>query len=110
MAPDGEEATFEVSGNTLRVCGELGPDDEEVFSATVYGLMETEHETLVIDVTGVRFIRSNCVHDIVLMMVQARQDGRPVSVRATERVARILSAAGVDKVGTIEVVDEGRTS
>lgn len=107
MPQDAEDTSFEVAGNRLRVCGELGPDDEkeEAFAKASQGLMETEHETLVIDLTAVRYMGSSYVRHIAPVMVWAKQHGRSVTVRATKRVARLLSIAGLDRLGDVEVVD-----
>lgn len=105
MPTGGETAKIEVSGNTLRVCGEFGTDEGEAFRKAARGLIETEHEELVIDLSGVSYVRSAHVADIVAVMVQAGQHGRSVSVRATPKVAQLLSMAGLDDLGSVEAVE-----
>ncbi len=104
--PQGPEPTrIEVSGNTLRVCGDLGPDEVIAFRTAAQTLVETEHEELVMDLASVPYIGSVYVRDISLVMLEAKKHGRSVSVRATQSVARALSMVRVDKLGNIEVVE-----
>ena len=105
--PKGPEDTrIEVSGNTLRVFGDLGPDEVLAFRKAAQDLVETEHGDLVMDLAGTRYIGSVYVRDIALVMLEAKKLGRSVSVRTTRSVARILSMVGVDKLGDIQVADE----
>ncbi len=104
--PLGSEATsIEVSGSILRVRGDLGVDEEVAFCKAVQRLLATEHTELVIDISGVRHISSVYVRDIALAMVHAGEQRRSVSVRATDKVAHILSLGCVDMLGSVEVVE-----
>lgn len=103
--PLGPETTnVEISGNTLRVRGDLAADQEEAFGGSVQELLSTEHTDLVIDIAGVRYISSVYVRDIALAMVHAAEQDRTVSVRATAKVAHILFLGGVDTLGKVEIV------
>ena len=105
MSQGSEEPSFEIRGSTLRVCGELGPGEQGVFGKVSQALKETRDKTLVIDLSVVDFMTSSYVRDIALLMVWAKQHDRSVVVRATKRVARLLSMGGIDKLGNVEVVE-----
>lgn len=105
MPIDSVAMELEVRGGTLRARGDLGPHEEDAFNRALQGLMEAEHEDVVIDLSGILRISSGYVRDIALVMVHARQHGRAVRVRATKRVARVLSMGGVDKLGEVVVVE-----
>ena len=100
------DTSIELEGNTLRVCGELGPDEEEPFENTLRKLMEMGHSTLVIDLSGVDRMRSLYVRHIALAMARANKEGRSITVRAKRPVLNVLVLAGLDKLGKIEFVSE----
>ncbi|MHC4505109.1 MAG: STAS domain-containing protein [Planctomycetota bacterium] len=104
MALIPEDKSIEVSGNTLRASGDLGANEKDAFGKAIQDLMATEQTELVIDISGVPCMTSVYVRDIALVMVWAKQHDRSVRVRATDRVARLLSMGGIEKLGQVDVV------
>jgi len=104
MIPGSEIARIEVSGDTLRVSGDLGLDEHLAFVMALEELMATEHTGLNIDLTDVHYINSIYVSAIALAIVQVKKQGRSLSVRAATRVSRILSLGGVEVLGSVETV------
>ena len=104
MIPDPSEAKFDLAGDTLSVSGDLGTHDEPEFGRALDSLFETGAETMVVDLTGVRYLSSTYVRHVAMLVIKARQKERSVAVRAHERVVRILRMGGLDKIATIEVV------
>jgi anti-anti-sigma factor len=97
--------SYEVAGDTMVVRGELGPEDEEGFERVLHELLETGHGTFVIDISAVHYLSSGYVRYIALAMVEARQRGRTVTVRATRKAARLLALGGLDKLGEVVVAE-----
>lgn len=102
MIPDPTEARFDLSGDTLMVSGDLGPHEEKAFVDALRGLVETEAESLVLDLSGVRYLGSSYVRHVAKMLMEAKKEGKAVTVRAHQRVVRILEMGGLDKLGAIE--------
>ena len=90
---------------TLRVQGDLGIDEEKAFASAIRGLVSSEHADLVIDLADVRYISSAYASEIALALVHAAEQGRSVTVRASDKVAHILSLCGIDALGKVEVVE-----
>ena len=104
MVPDPTEAKFDLSGDTLSVSGDLGTQEERAFGEALNRMFETGAESVVVDLSGVRYLGSSYVRHVAMLMVKGNQKGRTVTVRARERAARILRMGGLDKIGAIEVV------
>ncbi len=104
MQQGGGAAEIEVSGNTLRVTGQPALALEEAFRLAVRRLLGTDHETLVVDLSGVPYIGSEYLGELAAMVVEAAQKQRSVSIRATGTVAKLLRLGELDKLGSVEVV------
>jgi anti-anti-sigma regulatory factor len=105
MTADPGSFQFEIKEGTIIVRGELGPEDEKGFEKALHELLKTEHEALVIDISAVHYVSSGYVRYIAMAMVEARQLGRAITVRATKKAARLLALGGVDKLGEVVAVD-----
>ncbi len=111
---DGDEGAvsgmFEVSGHTLTVHGELGPDNEEAFQEALQELLaavEAEGaQQLVIDLSDVEYMSSGYVGPIALLMVDARKKGRPVTVLARPKAAQLLHLGGLDRLAEVRTVGD----
>lgn len=106
MIPDPAEVNFELSGGTLRVDGDLSADEEGRFLEALDRLFQTGAESMVVDLSGVQYLGSSYVRHVAMLIVKGTQKGRTVTVRAHERAARILKLGALDKIGTIEVVED----
>ena len=106
MIDDPSMPKYELSGGTLHVTGDLGSGDEADFERAIGDLLATEAKALVIDLCAVRYVASSYVRHIALAMMQARHEGRPVTIRAGKRVVRVLEMGGVDKLATL-VIENG---
>ncbi len=102
--PDLTKAKFDLSTDTLNVRGDLGTQEERAFGEALDRLFETGAESMVVDLSGVRYLGSSYVRHVAMLMVRGNQKGRTVTVRARERAARILRMGGLDKIGAIEVI------
>ena len=105
MAMSDGPAIIKVLGNTLVASGQLGFDEEGAFMQATRELLEMETDVLTIDLSGVTYMGSGHVCEVALAMVYAKQHDRTLSLRATKRVAHILSLGGVDRLGDIEVLE-----
>lgn len=104
MIPDPTEASFDLSGDTLRVSGDLSTQEENAFREALDRLFETGAEAMVIDLSGVRYLGSSYVRHVAMLIIRSNQKGRTVTIRAHERAARMLRMGALDKIGRIEVV------
>jgi len=100
------DAVFELLGNTLRVCGELRSGGEKSFAEALRKLMDTDHASLTIDLSGVEHMSGSCVRHVALATAWAKQKGRPLIVRASEHVFHLLQTADVGKLGRIGPANE----
>ena len=101
----GGAASFDLRGGTLYVCGDLGLDEEAGFEQALAALVRAEADALVLDLSGVDYLGSGYVRYLALTMVEAKRRNRPIALLAKKRTARLLHLAGLDKLGTVEVVD-----
>ena len=85
-------AKFEVVGNTLRVSGQFGYEDEAALEAALSRLARVEHDTLVVDLSGVSFMASSCVRYVVHAALDAKKAGRAIKVVAGGQVLRLVNA------------------
>ncbi len=97
---------FEISGHTLTVHGELGPDNQEGFENALEELLAVEAQEYVIDLSRVQYMSSGYVGPIALLMVEARKKGRPVTVLARPKAAQILHLGGLDRLAEVRTVDD----
>jgi len=105
VVPDPTAPSFEIDGNTLRVRGELGVDEEKAFEQALRELLATNHAALVIDLASVRYASSGYVRHIAMTIMDAKQKNRSVTVRASRRIARLLQIGGVDRLAPVELVN-----
>lgn len=105
MISDPIAPSFEVEGGALRVRGELGVEDEKAFEQSLGALLASNSPELIIDMSGVSYASSGYVRHIAMAIVEARQKGRSISIRASRRIARLLQIGGVDKLAPLEIVD-----
>ena len=104
MIPDPTEPSFDLSGDTLRVSGDLTMQEEGAFKDALDRLFETGADTMVVDLSGVRYLGSSYVRHVAMLIIKGNQKGRTVTIRAHERAARMLRMGALDKIGKIEVV------
>jgi anti-anti-sigma factor len=99
------EPSIDVQGSRLTARGELGPEMEQVFEDAIHKLTQRDSGVYVVDMGGVAYISSGYVRLLALAMVDARKSGRSIVVRASDRVIRLLKMGGIDRLGTIELID-----
>ena len=100
------EAGLVLEGNTLTAHGELSPEGQKAFSDALQGLLETDHQQFVLDLSDVRYMSSGYVGPIAVAMVEARKKGRPVTVLATKKSAHLLHLGGLDRLAEIRIVGD----
>ncbi len=98
--------SFEITGGTLCVTGDLGSEAERAFEEVLDLLVETGEAPLVVDLSDVRYLSSSYVRHIAKAMMEAKEKNLSMTVRAGRRVARLLSMGGLHKLGTVETTDE----
>ena len=101
----GQEVSFELAGDTLKVRGILGLNDEDRFAAALRQLRQTEFPTVVIDMGEVTSINSRCLRHVMLVLSWLRQRDRQALVRARQQTCRLLTRMGGDALGAIELVE-----
>ena len=99
-------AGFSLAGNTLTVHSRLRPEDRAAFASALQELVDTGHDELVIDLSGVEHMTSTHVAPIARAMVAATKLGKRVVVSANKEVAFLLKVAGVDGLGDIRIVTD----
>jgi anti-anti-sigma factor len=107
LIADPTEASFDLSGDTLRISGDLSMQEENAFKDALDRLFETGAEAMVVDLSGVRYLGSSYVRHVAMLIIRGTQKGRTVTIRAHERAARMLRMGALDKIGKIEVVGGG---
>jgi anti-anti-sigma factor len=93
-----------VNGNTLRVSGELGPDNESPFDEATQKLLASRDNPLVVDLSDAHYVASSYVRHIATLAVEANRHGLRVVLVAERRTIRMLELAGLDKLGNVELV------
>ena len=104
VIPDPTTPTFTISGETLLVTGDLHAAAEDQFRDAMRELLASGVESPVIDITGVQYRGSSYVRLIAMAMMQAKDEGHSLTVRAAERTVRILEMGGLAKLGNIVAV------
>jgi anti-anti-sigma regulatory factor len=104
--PAGRPAGFSLAGNTLTVRSRLRPEDRAAFSSALQELLDTGHDELVIDLSGVQHMTSTHIAPIAKAMVAATKLGKRVVVSANKVVAFLLKVAGIDGLGDIRVATD----
>lgn len=105
MLDDPSIPKYELSGGTLRVTGDLRSGDERDFERALEDLLATEAKALVIDLCAVAYVASTYVRHVALTMIRAKDEGRPVTIRAGKRVVRVLEMGGVNKLATLMITN-----
>ena len=102
----GFSTTFEVSGNTLHVRGELGPEEEKDFAGALREFATTNCASHVtIDFSEVRYLSSCHLGHLVFALMDLKGMGATVALRARKRVRHVLEISGLAKLATIECAD-----
>ncbi|MHC5058310.1 MAG: STAS domain-containing protein [Planctomycetota bacterium] len=104
--PDPIVPRFELDGGTLRITGDLHAAAEHDLRDATDRLLGSDASPLVIDITHVQYRGSSYVRLIAMAMIRANERGMTLTVRATERTARILEMGGLEKLGRIETVPD----
>ena len=81
----------------LRCSGNLDLETVDIFTGAALPLLETDGKPLIIDFSGVSFIDSMGLSDLIAALSHAREVELGLDlVVNTERVSRLLSLTGVD--------------
>jgi anti-anti-sigma factor len=99
------EASYLIEGGTLRVPGRLGYELDPDFQKRCTELSESGEKDLTVDLGKVSYLSSSHLGVLAELMTGAREGGRTVTLRVTAKVSRILRLAGLELLGTVEVVD-----
>jgi len=105
-----EQAACIVRGNVLQVVGDSVDGMDATFTSGLQRLVGSQHQSVVLDVSGIRHLGSDCVRHIALGMVWAKQRGVKTSVRACGQAFKLLVQMGVDRLGALEEVSRGDDS
>ena len=97
---------FTIDGGTLKITGDLHAAVEADLRKAVDELLQSEVTPLIVDITNVQYRGSSYVRLIAIAMMRASDSGMALTVRATERTARILQMGGLEKLGAIETVPD----
>jgi len=104
--PDPLVPKFSIEAGTLKVTGDLHAVNEVDLRREIEQLLESGESPLVMDITDVQYRGSSYVRLIAMAMLRAQDGGADLTVRATQRTARVLEMGGIDKLGKIEIVPD----
>lgn len=104
VAEEEGEPVYELSGGTLRVAGQIGYDLNPVFRARCRQLLEADGKKLSLDLSKVFYLSSAHLGVIQEILTEAKEIGKTVSIRASDKAARTLRLAGFEPLAPIEVV------
>ncbi len=107
MTPGSEMTSFEFSGNTLHVRGDLGSDQAHRLEEALGKLLEVDYPWLVVDLSGVNSISNVCACHVAAAMLAGQRKERLIRVRAREGLLYMLYWCGIDRMGKIEITDGG---
>ena len=105
VAREPEGASYELTGNVLRVVGPMGFDLNPEFRSKCAELLGSGDKDLVLDLSHVLYLSSSHLGVLVDVLRRADDEKKSIVVRTSKKAARVLSLAGVDHLGRIEVVD-----
>ena len=105
VAAEAAAAAYELSGNTLSITGAIGYDLNPIFRTKCKELLKAEDETIVVDLGPVLYISSSHLGVLAELMAGAEGAGKKVTVRASDKAARVIRLAGLDSMCTLEAVD-----
>jgi anti-anti-sigma factor len=100
MSADGSASGFEITGDVLKVSGEIGLTEERSFELAVKDLMIVDHGRCVIDLTDVTYMNSSSIRIVAEALARANKRGVEIKVIAPKKVLRLFELVGVDKLGT----------
>ena len=106
MSEAGITAKFDSSGNVLRVTGEIGFDDEAVFTQELQRFIAEHEPPFTVDLTDVSFMSSSCVRIVAAAIVAAGHNAPKLRVVAKKKILRLFELAGIDNIGSLELVEE----
>ena len=102
---DSTAPAYELQGNCLRVSGEHGPENEEQFEDALNGLLDSGANPKVIDMSAVTYVSSGYIRMLAFAVVRAKKTNSQLIIKANRRVVRLLQMGGIDKIGTVELVN-----
>lgn len=100
-----EEPRIEKHGNTLSVSGELSFGQEKPFEVALQELVRDAVGVVAVDMTGVSYMSSSYVRIMANAMMAAKTKSKTVVVRANSRLIRLFQIGGLDRLGTLELVN-----
>jgi anti-anti-sigma factor len=106
MDGGGSTARFSTSGSSLSISGEIGFDDEELFTAALQKMMGEHPSPYTVNLTKVEFMSSSCIRIVAAAIVAAGKDTIKVRVVAKKKILRLFELAGIDRVSALELVEE----
>jgi anti-anti-sigma factor len=102
------ERSFEVRGNTLHVTGELSLDSEPALATTLADLVNSDNETIIVDMLDVTFMSSSYVRHLVDAVMELAKSSRTMTIRARGQVLRVLKMVQLDSLAVVEVPRSGQ--
>lgn len=106
MGQGPDEEMFLLEGKRLTVRGEVGPENEKRYSEMLFELLNSGKERLEIDLTRLNYLSSAYIGSTCLLTLVAKQKKRSVTVYANEKIGRLLTIAGLDKLTDVEIVPD----
>lgn len=96
------DTEFDIASGTLTVNRDLRQDFDLSFDQACSDLLESEEDSLTINLSQVTYINSTYIGMIAATYFQAQSTGKSLCIIAPESVLHVLRAAGFD--GFIELV------
>jgi anti-anti-sigma factor len=101
-------ADFELSGGVLKVNRDLHQEMEEEFKEKVQQLLGSGSAELVLDLTGVNYMRSYHLSILVALHLDAQERGKSLRIVASQKIADLAEMAGLSELLKVERAPQGR--
>lgn len=101
--PD-DTRVFHVSGPTLKAEGDIYWESADEFEKAAIPLVESKHETIILDISQASFISSNFVGYLSSFALMAGRQGKRIKIRVSTDVSWLFDIMGELDMVELEIV------
>ena len=94
---------YDLQGSVLVITGELSDVLDMQFDLYVSSLLEQPDRDVIIDLTGVSYMASQYLGALAAIAMEASKAGKELTVRASDKVAKVIQLAGFDRILSLEL-------
>jgi anti-anti-sigma regulatory factor len=104
MSPSSAGGKFVIEGDFLFVRGQLGIEDEKLYSEALFALLKSGHDMVHVDFSALDYVSSSYIGATGLMIMMAKEKNIVPNLIVSEKVARTFQLAGLDQIVNMRIV------